>query len=109
MKREYLFIIIGLLISIILAVFISPFASESPDGLERVAEDLNFINRAEGREVIQAPLPDYSVPSIKNETVSGSFAGLVGTIITFVLAIAFGYLLKLLKAKSKDSQAKSTT
>lgn len=109
MKKGYMFILIGLLISIILAVFISPFASESPDGLERVAKDLNFINRAEGKEVIQAPLPDYSVPSIKNKTISGSFAGFIGTVITFVIAVVIGYVFKLYKSKSKNDQVKSIT
>ena len=37
------FIVAGLIVSIFLAFFISPFASQSPDGLEKVAEKQDFL------------------------------------------------------------------
>ena len=87
-------IVIGLFIAVTIAVFLSPLASSHPDGLEKVAEDKNFLQAAEEKEIIKAPVPDYSMPGIKNETVAGSVAGLIGTIIVFCIAYGIGLLLK---------------
>jgi len=93
-------IVIGLFIAVTIAVFLSPLASSHPDGLEKVAEDKNFLQAAEEKEIIKAPVPDYSMPGIKNETAAGSVAGLVGTIIVFCIAYGTGLFLKK-KAPSK--------
>ena len=37
-------VIAGLLIAFVLAIVLSPFASSSPDGLEKVGEDKGFIH-----------------------------------------------------------------
>ena len=95
-------ILLLFLLSIALAVFISPFASTSPDGLERVAEDKEFLHNAEGQEKISAPLPDYSVPGIGGEGLSTSLAGLIGTIITFVIAGGIAFVLKKKEKNTKN-------
>jgi len=87
-------IVIGLFIAAAIAVFLSPMASSHPDGLEKVAEDKNFLQTAEDKEVIKAPVSDYSMPGIKNKTVAGSIAGLIGTIIVFCIAYGIGLCLK---------------
>ncbi len=89
MKR---FFIIFFAISIILAFFLSPFASSSPDGLERVAEDKGFIHKAEEKVVLNSPIPDYSIPAVKNEILSTSLSGLIGTIITLSVSFGIGYI-----------------
>ncbi len=86
--------IIMFLISLSIAVFLSPFASQLPDGLEKVAEDKGFIEKAEGKEVFQAPLPDYTVSFIKNESISTSFAGLIGTVLVFLISYFGAVVLK---------------
>jgi cobalt/nickel transport protein len=88
------FVIGALIFSVLLAIFISPFASKSPDGLEKVAEDKKFLSSGEGQEKWKAPLPDYSIPGIKHEGLSTSVAGIVGTLITFIIALAVAFLLK---------------
>ncbi len=87
-------IITGLFIAVAIAVFLSPFASSHPDGLEKVAEDKNFLQTAEEKEIIKAPVPDYSMPGIKNETIAGSVAGLIGTFLVFGIAYGIGLFLK---------------
>ena len=87
-------IIFGLLASAALAVFLSPFASQSPDGLEKVAQDMGFLSEGEGKNVFSAPLPDYTVPGIAHEGVTVSLAGFSGVILVFALAAGAGYLLK---------------
>jgi cobalt/nickel transport system permease protein len=77
----------GVMISL-LAVFISPLASGSPDGLERVAEDLGFITAG-----LDAPfqlLPDYTVPFLGETALSTILAGIVGALLIFGLLILIG-------------------
>ncbi len=77
-------ILTGVLITLAV-VLLSPFASASPDGLERVAEDLGFINIAQS-----APyqvIPDYTIPFLGATPISTIVAGAIGVIV--VLAIVF--------------------
>ena len=83
-------IVAGLLISLMLAIFLSPFASQLPDGLQKVAEDLEFAHMGEGTEVINGPVPDYIMPGIGNEKIAASLAGIAGLMMTFALAFALG-------------------
>ena len=87
-------VIIGLFVALILAIFVSPFASSWPDGLEKVAEDKGFIHLSETQPIIPSPIPDYAWPGINNERLATSIAGLVGTVIIFALGLGLGYLLK---------------
>lgn len=70
--------------SALIAFVLSPFASTSPDGLERVAAQHHFLR--ESAPVLAAPLPDYTVPAMAAESLMTSVAGLVGVIACFVLA-----------------------
>ena len=72
-----------LLLALLVAVILSPLASSSPDGLERVATDLGFIEKGEGKNIIKSPIPDYLLPGIKNEAAATAAAGVAGTLITF--------------------------
>lgn len=75
---------VPLLASGIIATMFSPFASGFPDGLEWVAEKFQFLHDAAPSFV--GPLPDYSVSMINNEMVSTGLAGLIGVVLTFVVA-----------------------
>jgi len=74
---------LGLIISLFLAGFLSPFASSFPDGLEKVAEELGFIEQ--GKIILFAPLADYLFPGIENERLAISLAGIIGTLLVFGL------------------------
>ena len=87
-------IFMGLLVALSLAIFVSPWASSWPDGLERVAEDKGFIELAEVQPAIKRPIPDYTWPGIGNERLATSIAGLVGTLMLYGLGMGLGYLLK---------------
>jgi hypothetical protein len=88
MKRKDVFI--GLLFAMILAIF-SFLASSSPDGLERIAEDKNFIEKA--TSIIKSPIADYLFTGISNEKISGSLAGISGVIVIFILGYGIAKLL----------------
>ncbi|KUO62034.1 MAG: hypothetical protein APF84_04970 [Gracilibacter sp. BRH_c7a] len=98
MKKE---VIIGIFIALLIVVILAPLASSNPDGLERVAEDLAFLERADGREVISSPLPDYEVPGLENKTLAGILAGITGTLLTFALMMI---LAKLIATSKKNKQ-----
>jgi len=87
----------GLLLALGLALFLSPFASKAPDGLERVAEDQGFLARAEGS--FPSPIPDYEIPGVKSEALATALAGLAGTLVTFGLALLVGYGLIIRRAR----------
>jgi len=71
------------MVAIALVVFLSPFASALPDGLERVAHDLGFIGSE--TSVFDALIPDYAVPGLKDERLTTVVAGLVGVSITVLI------------------------
>lgn len=83
---------VGLALAVGLATAVSPFASGSPDGLEKVAEDQGFLDRG-GLHPVQegSPIPDYAFPGIENEFLATGLAGFVGTLVVFAL----GYLIAL--------------
>lgn len=83
---------VGLIVAVFIGGILSLFASPEPDGLERVAEDYEFIK--EGEEAINSPFPDYVIPAIEDETLSASMAGVVGVLMIFGLALLIGRALK---------------
>jgi len=99
-KKE---ILIGLLAALIIVVFFAPLASSSPDGLERVAEDHAFIEKALGQQVITAPLPGYEVPGLENNGFSGVVAGIIGIILTFSLMMAAAKFISVFKKNKQIS------
>jgi cobalt/nickel transport system permease protein len=75
---------------------LSLFASAWPDGLERVAENVGFINLAEQvRVVVPTPLADYEIEGLGQ--IGTSITGLVGA--TACFAVAFG-IAKVIKPKN---------
>jgi len=83
--------LLGLLLAVIVALF-SPLASPHPDGLERVAEDQGFIERAE--EAPYQVIPDYVFPGIGSEALATILAGIVGTLIVFGLGYGLALVLR---------------
>ncbi len=89
------FVLIGLGITLLLVLFLSPFASTSPDGLEKMAETKGFAEQGGSWKFWKyAPLNNYSIPGIKNEKVSTALSGLIGTLAIFMIALGVGKLIK---------------
>jgi hypothetical protein len=83
--------IIGLSTALLLAV-LSPIASKFPDGLDRFAEDHNFVDKA--NEPVFTVIPDYTFPGIDNEATATIVAGLLGTLLLFGLVFGLASILK---------------
>lgn len=86
MVKNKTFLIWSFLISLFLAGVISFYASSSPDGLEKVAEEIGFIETAQEHSNADGVLADYGVKGIENERVSVGLAGVIGVISTAVIA-----------------------
>lgn len=78
----------GLGIALLLAVF-SPLASAHPDGLEWVAEQKGFLDKAQGP--LYEIIPDYVFPGIANEAFATIVAGVIGSLIVFGVALGMAY------------------
>ncbi len=100
-KSLRLFIIVALTISVGLAMFVAPFASSSPDGLERVAKNHGFLEKGEHSVWAHSPIADYLFPGIKNEAVATGLAGFVGTLVVFIVAYGIVLLLKRVSGGAK--------
>jgi len=74
-----------------------PFASNAPDGLEKVTETLRI---GENRPMWRGLMPDYSFPTIENPYISTLLAGAFG--ILLVLGVA--YIVGVVIAKPKKQQ-----
>ena len=83
----------ALVVCLVIAAILSPFASPWPDGLERVAEMLGFAARGEGPATVSAPIPDYVFPGITSEGLATAVAGILGTLLVFVVLYALGKVL----------------
>lgn len=95
----------GLTVGCAVAAFLAPWASEFADGLEKVAGRMEFLEQA--REVAFAPFPDYGLPSSETDAAPGAEPwwraagvvtaglGILGTLITFVVAAGLSTAVRL--------------
>lgn len=79
----------------LVVVLLSPLASADPDGLERVARDLGFLEA--GQNAPFQIIPDYTIPILGNTPLSTIIAGVIGVIVVAVVIVLIG---RGMKAKS---------
>ena len=94
------FLISGFVISLFLAGVVSFYASSNPDGLEKVAQDIGFLDTAKEHTNADGVLADYGVKGIENERASVGVAGVIGVIGT---AIVGGALFTFIARKPKKT------
>ena len=100
-------IIAGLIVAVLLATFVSPFASSSPDGLEKVAADKALDTEVEDHGLADGPLADYGVEGVHNERVSTGLAGLIGVAVTF--AVGFGVFAVIKRVRVEPDPRRETS
>ncbi|MER5181826.1 energy-coupling factor ABC transporter permease [Streptomyces sp. NPDC002896] len=76
--------ITGLVTSLVLAGFVSFYASANPDGLEKVAQDQGIDKKTEEHATSDSPLADYGVKDVSDARLSGGLAGVIGVGVTVV-------------------------
>ena len=87
-----LIVVYGLLVTTGLVLFVAPFASGLPDGLEHVAESLGFAHR-EVPALLPSPIAGYELPLIGSATAATWVAGLIGAGVVFALALGLSIAL----------------
>lgn len=73
----------GLAISLGISVFLAPFASEHPDGLEFVLGNRLELPPADSSYSFPAPMPDYQIPAITSMSLATAIVGSLGTLAVF--------------------------
>ncbi|MFE0644271.1 energy-coupling factor ABC transporter permease [Streptomyces sp. NPDC058877] len=68
----------GLVTALVLAGFVSFYASASPDGLEKVAADQGIDKNVQEHAAADSPLADYGVKGIELPRVAVGLAGAIG-------------------------------
>ena len=91
-----------LIVSIVIAGGVSWFASQHPDGLERVAENHGFDDRARGP--LFSLLPDYTIPGVGG-FLSNGLAGIIGVMATFGVVMLIGKITALRRKRRGESTA----
>ncbi len=75
-----------------LVVLLSPLASTSPDGLERVAKDLGFLRT--GSPLPFHVIPNYTFPILGNTPLATILAGALGVLVVLILGWLIGRALR---------------
>ncbi|EFM10907.1 conserved hypothetical protein [Paenibacillus curdlanolyticus YK9] len=101
-KRRW--IVMGI-ITVAVAGLLSPWASSSPDGLERVAEDHGFLHQADAVNRL-ALVPDYEVAGIPWSAVRIGLAGVLG--IAIMAAVLWGLTRSLARGGGDRHESGST-
>jgi cobalt/nickel transport protein len=94
----------GLVITLVLAGFVSLYASASPDGLESVLltgcdtadgeiTGGTCVLQAAGDHEIGGVFADYGMSFLDNEILGASLAGILGVLLTLAVATGFFWLL----------------
>ncbi|MFI8827682.1 energy-coupling factor ABC transporter permease [Streptomyces sp. NPDC053431] len=68
----------GVVTALVLAGFVSFYASASPDGLEKVAADKGIDAKVQPHAAADSPLADYGVKDVSDARLSGGLAGVIG-------------------------------
>lgn len=86
------------LLAALAVVLLSPLASANPDGLERVAMDLGFVDQ--GANAPYQILPDYTVPLLGTTPLSTVMAGVIGALVVVAVTVVAAHLLRLSERES---------
>ncbi|MFI6148982.1 energy-coupling factor ABC transporter permease [Streptomyces sp. NPDC051109] len=97
--------ITGLATALVLAGFVSFYASTSPDGLEKVAADKGIDQNVKEHATADSPLADYSVKDVGDARLSGGLAGVIGVGAT--VAVGTGIFWTVRRRRAEDLTAAS--
>ncbi len=92
--RQKTFLISGFVASLFLAGVVSFYASSHPDGLEKVAGDIGFIETAKENTNSKGILADYGVKGVDNQRLSTGAAGVIGVVATGAISTGLFFLIR---------------
>ncbi|MER6250917.1 energy-coupling factor ABC transporter permease [Streptomyces sp. NPDC001584] len=97
----------GLVTALVLAGFVSFYASANPDGLEKVAADKGIDEKVEEHAAANSPLADYGVKDVDDARLSGGLAGVIGVGVTVVAGTGIFWAVR--RRRTEDLTATSTS
>ena len=92
--KQKTFLITGFIASLFLAGIVSFYASSNPDGLEKVASDIGFIESAKDHTNSDGVLADYGVKGVDNARLSTGAAGVIGVVATGAVSTGLFFLIR---------------
>ena len=95
-------LIYGGLITLGLVLFVLPFASRWPDGLEKVAAAVGFHAKAIKAQLVSSPLAEYRVPGVGSLSAATALAGIIGAVLVFTVSFV---LARALHRKSNEDSS----
>ncbi|WEH40226.1 energy-coupling factor ABC transporter permease [Streptomyces sp. AM 2-1-1] len=95
----------GLLAALVLAGFVSYYASSSPDGLEKVATDQGIDRHVKEHASADSPLADYGVKDVDDARLSGGLAGVIGVGATVVVGGTVFWVIRRRRDEGGDTTA----
>ncbi|HEY9438836.1 MAG TPA: PDGLE domain-containing protein, partial [Streptomyces sp.] len=96
----------GLVTALVLAGFVSFYASSSPDGLEKVASDQGIDRNVQEHTAADSPLAGYGVKDISDARLSGGLAGVLGVGAT--VAVGSGVFWAVRRRRTPETAAPRT-
>ncbi|MFF2523724.1 energy-coupling factor ABC transporter permease [Streptomyces liangshanensis] len=97
----------GLVTALVLAGFVSFYASANPDGLEKVAADQGIDRKTEPHHTADSPLADYGVKDITDARISGGLAGVIGVATTVAVGSGVFWAVRRRRAGDRDGSVTS--
>ena len=88
------FFLVFLLAALLIGGVVSFYASGHPDGLEYVARSTGFVDTAKHSASAGSPLADYGVAGVRNPRLSSGLAGIIGVLVTLLLAGGLFWILR---------------
>jgi hypothetical protein len=78
-------LVVGLVVALLLAGVVSFYASGSPDGLNRVAQDEGFSSTEREHAGKDGPLAGYQTRSVEDGRLGTGLAGVTGALVVLVV------------------------
>ncbi|MGB0100645.1 MAG: PDGLE domain-containing protein [Nocardioides sp.] len=82
------------LVALLLAGFVSAYASSDPDGLTKVSQDQGFAETETEHGTADGPLAGYAAQDVDNERLSGALAGVAGVVVVLALGAGVAYAVR---------------
>ena len=92
--KQKTFLISGFIATLFLAGVVSFYASSHPDGLEKVAGDIGFLDTAKKHTAEDGVLAGYGVKGVDNQRLSTGAAGVIGVIVTGAISTGLFFLIR---------------
>ena len=103
------FIVAGLAVAFAIAMFASPFASSSPDGMSRVAINEGFDHTEKTSPIGDtSPVGGYAVKGVEHEQISTGLSGAIGVAASFAIAIGAFQGLRVVARRRSDEELRTS-